>query len=271
MTDEDWKKFIKKEMEKSIDDVMAEIEADPKMKDVKPPEGMYEELMAMIHEDERQKIYEQLSDEDKELIQLGRAYKKRRSFDKFVVALAAVIVGLGLGSVCIGKDENFFRMIFSMIAGQDRAVVNSGDTEIVTYVAEEEVYEDIENEYGIIPVKLDYLPQGIKFKEAVVGSDIQSIYLYYGAKNKTQITYIIRPNYRESSVATVIEDDKLQEYTMLVGGNEVLLTEYNIEESNENRWLILWMYKDVQYTLNITNMEQAEVEKVIKTLGFLSD
>ena len=109
MKDEDWKEFIKKEMDKSIDDIMAEIEADPKMKDVKPPEGMYEELMEKIHEHERQTIYEQLSDEDKELIQLGKVYKKKRRFDRFVVALAAMIVGLWLGTVCIGENENVFK------------------------------------------------------------------------------------------------------------------------------------------------------------------
>ena len=70
MKDDDWKEFIKKEMDKSIDDIMAEIEADPKMKDVKPPEGMYEELMEKIHEHERQTIYEQLSDEDKKFVKV---------------------------------------------------------------------------------------------------------------------------------------------------------------------------------------------------------
>ena len=39
--DDDWKEFISKEVEESLDKVMAEIEADPKMKDVKSPEEMY--------------------------------------------------------------------------------------------------------------------------------------------------------------------------------------------------------------------------------------
>ena len=111
MKDEDWKEFIKKEMDKSIDDIMAEIEADPKMKDVKPPEGMYEELMEKIHEHERQTIYEQLSDEDKELIQLGKVYKKKRRFDRFVVVLAAMIVGLWLGTVCIGDEGDILGLM----------------------------------------------------------------------------------------------------------------------------------------------------------------
>ena len=147
MSDEDWKEFIKKEMGKSIDDIMAEIEADPKMKDVKPPEGMYEELMEKIHEHERQTIYEQLSDEDKELIQLGKVYKKKRRFDRFVVILAAMIVGLWLGTVCIGHEGDVFRTISTLFTRQDRTVVNSEDTEHITHVKEEEVYEKIESTY----------------------------------------------------------------------------------------------------------------------------
>ena len=149
MKDEDGKEFIKKEMGKSIDDIMAEIEADPKMKDVKPPEGMYEELMEKIHEHERQTIYEQLSDEDKELIQLGKVYKKKRRFDRFVVILAAMIVGLWLGTVCIGENDNVFRMISTLFTKEDRTMVNSEDTELITHVKEEYVYQKIKYTYGV--------------------------------------------------------------------------------------------------------------------------
>lgn len=269
MSDEDWKEFIKKEMGKSIDDIMAEIEADPKMKDVKPPEGMYEELMEKIHEHERQTIYEQLSDEDKELIQLGKVYKKKRRFDRFVVILAAMIVGLWLGTVCIGDEGDVLRFMKQILTGGEQSVSDTGKTEITYYDEEEELYEAIEKEYGFSPVKLNYLPADTAFKEAVFCEDIQAIYMYYGVEKKADITYIIRPNYREASIVTVIEDDKLQEYTLNVSGIEVLLTEYNIAETNENRWSILWAYQDVQYLLNITNREQVEVEKVVNTLRFI--
>ena len=268
MTDEEWKKFIKKEMEKSIDDVMAEIEADPKMKDVKPPEGMYEELMAMIHEDERQKIYEQLSDEDKELIQLGREYKKKRLFDKFIVALAAVIVGLGLGSVCIGEDENVINTLTRILVGREQDVADSGKTETIQYFEEEAVYERIQEEYGFNPVKLRYLPANTSFYEAVFSKDLQSINMIYEVGDETSIVYVIRPNYRETSFGTDIEDEKRQEYTMNVNNIDIAITEYNIVESGENRWSVNFVYQDVQYLLRVTNMVQKEVEMIVGNLVF---
>lgn len=269
MTDEDWKEFIAKEMEKSLDDVMAEIEADPKMKDVKPPEGMYDELMEMIHEHERQEIYEQLSDEDKELIQLGKEYKKKRRFDRFVVVLAAMIVGLWLGSVCIGDEGDILRFMKQILTGGEQSVSDTGKTEITHYDEEEELYEVIEKEYGFIPVKLNYLPQKTVFKEAVFCPDIQGVNLYYLTDGEASVIYTIRPNYRESSLATVIEDKKIQEYVLVVNGVEITLKEYEIRDSGENRWSIYFNYENVQYMLRLTDIEQQEVEKIVNDLSFV--
>ena len=268
MKDEDWKEFIKKEMDKSIDDIMAEIEADPKMKDVKPPEGMYEELMEKIHEHERQTIYEQLSDEDKELIQLGKVYKKKRRFDRFVVVLAAMIVGLWLGTVCIGDEGDIFRTISTLFTRQDRTVVNSEDTEHITYVEEEDVYEKVEQTFGITPVKLGYLPLKTVFYEATFIPDLQGVNMIYEIEGESSLKYIIRPNYRESSFGIIYEDEKIQEYTIVVCDTDILITEYNIVETGENRWQVSFEYQEVQYLLSITNMEQREVEKIVNNLGF---
>ena len=268
MSDEDWKEFIKKEMGKSIDDIMAEIEADPKMKDVKPPEGMYEELMEKIHEHERQTIYEQLSDEDKELIQLGKVYKKKRRFDRFVVVLAAMIVGLWLGTVCIGHEGDILGLMNRIFDKGEEVIIDSDSVEPIVYVEESEVYEKIEKDYGFTPVKLEYIPADTYFKEGAFSADMQGINMYYVKNGKTHIIYTIRPNYREASFAIINEDEKKQEYSMVVQDVEILLTEYNVEETGEKRWLLHWTHENVQYLLRITNVEQIEVEKIVKELAF---
>ncbi len=269
MKDEDWKEFIKKEMEKSIDDVMAEIEADPKMKDVKPPEGMYEELMEKIHEHERQTIYEQLSDEDKELIQLGKVYKKKRRFDRFVVILAAMIVGLWLGSVCIGDGGDILSIVSTRFFGNDKTEINSDNVDPILYTEEEKVIEEIEDKYGFTPVKLEYLPKGIVFEQANFGTGLQGVNMFYMADNKVKIVYIVRPNYRDASLGTVVEDEKIQEYMMSVENVEIKIIEYYIAESGKNRWAVSFEYQNVQYLLRITDMEQQEVEKIVKDLCFM--
>ncbi|MEE0883823.1 MAG: DUF4367 domain-containing protein, partial [Faecalimonas sp.] len=252
----------------SIDDIMAEIEADPKMKDVKPPEGMYEELMSKIHEHERQIIYDQLSDEDKELIQLGKVYKKRRKFDRFVVALAAVIVGLWLGSVCIGDEGDVFSIVSTRFFGKDKTEINSDNVEPILYSEEEKVIEEIQHKYGFTPVKLDYLPYDIGFVNAVFSTDMQGINMVYEMEGGTSLKYIIRPNYREASFGIVYEDKKIQEYTIVVCDTDILITEYHVVETGQNRWRISFEYQEVQYLISITNMEQREVEKIVNNLGF---
>lgn len=267
--DEDWKEFISKEMEKSLDEVMDEIEADPEMKDVQSPEGMYDNVVAMIREHEQQEAYEQLSDEDKELIQLGRVYKKQRRFDKFVVALAAVIVGLGIGSVCMGENENIFRMISSMFVGQEQVVVNSDDTENLTYIEEDEAYAKIEKKFKFTPVRLEYLPQQTVFHEAIFSNDMQYVNMIYIKNNETSIIYSMRPNYRESSYGIVIEDAKIQEYKMYVEDVEITVVEYNIAETGASKWSARFVHQDVYYMLRLNNMQQGEVEKVLTNLRFL--
>lgn len=267
--DEDWKEFISKEMEKSLDEVMDEIEADPEMKDVQSPEGMYDNVVAMIREHEQQEAYEQLSDEDKELIQLGRVYKKQRRFDKFVVALAAVIVGLGIGTVCMGENENIIKYISRMLFGEERVAINSGNTEPIMYLDEYEAYKTIEETYGFNPVELRYLPEKTVFQEAYFGTDVQGINLFYGIGDEASIIYIIRPNFREASLGTIIEDNKKQEYSMDINGVDITIMEYSIEESGENRWSIYFEYQNVQYMLRITDMEQDDVEKILNDLCFM--
>lgn len=266
---DDWKELIATEMQRDLDAVMDEIESDPAMKDIEAPEEMYDNVMAMIDEHEKQKIYEQLSDEDKELIQLGKVYKKQRKFDKFVVALAAVIVGLGIGSVCIGEGENILRFFSQILNGEEQTFSDSGTTELVYFVGEEDTYVQIQDTYGFSPVKIEYLPQNIVFHEAVLGTDMQGINIYYGTDDETNIVYIIRPNYRDTSLGTVVEDEKEQEYVMSVDDVEIIIKKYKIVETGESRWTASFVYQNVQYLLRITNMEQGEVEKIIKDLCFV--
>lgn len=265
---DDWKELIAKEMQKDLDEVMDEIESDSSMKDIEAPEEMHDNLMAMIDEHEAQKAYEKLSDEDKELIQLGKVYKRKRMFDRFVVVLAAVIVGLWLGTVCIGREKNILNFMSRILTDREQVISDSGNTETIQYFEEEIAYEKIEQEYGFSPVKLKYLPKDTAFYEATVSIDMQSINMIYEMGENTSIIYVIRPNYREASFGTDIEDEKMQEYEMVVNDVIITITEYNVIESGKNRWSVQFVYQDIQYLLRITNMEQGEVEMIINNLGF---
>ena len=271
MTDEELKKIVQQGMEAELEEVeriLAAIDADPVLRNVQAPPELREKVFAQIREYEEQKRLEQLSEEDREYIRLGKIYRKRRKWNKVAVLIAAVVAILALGTVSMGEDKNILNLLKQMLTGGEQTVSDSGSTEPTQYIVEEDVFEKIENTYAITPVKLRYLPEKTVFQEAIFCSDIQEINLYYGTANKASIIYTIRPNYRESSFATIIEDKKIQEYTRLFDDVEIGFTEYCIEENGESRWIITWMHQDVQYQINATGVQQEEIEKIANTLEF---
>ena len=273
MTDEQLKRLVKEGMEWDAEEIMKIINSDPTLKDVKCPEVVHDRLFEQIRLYEEQKAQEardRLSHEDKELLRLGTICRRRRKWNRYVVLAAALVAVLAVGTVSMGHGENIFSVITKMFAGREQTVVDSGDTDPYTILVEEETYEKVEEEYGFVPIKLEYLPDGIEFQEATVGNEIQGINLIYGTKDKADIIYIIRPNYRDASFVTDIEDEKVQEYQMNINDVEVSVKEYLIVDSGENRWTVHFEYQDVQYLLRITNMKQEIVEKIVKDLYFVN-
>lgn len=265
MNDE-WKKFIQEEMEREAELIMQEVNSDPAMKDVKAPEGMYESLMEQIREYEEEQKLAHLTEEERELLRLGKIYRKRRKLSRWAVLIAAAVALFAIGTISMGENESILQILSRYLLGDEQVVSDSGSIEPIKYIDEEEVYVKIDEEYGFVPVKLEYLPEDTEFLESDFYSDMQEVYMYYGVGDEANLIYCIKPNYRESSHSTVIEDEKKQEYTMGVNDTVITVKEYLIAESSNNRWLVTWVYQDVQYTLNITGEEQNEVEQIVNSL-----
>lgn len=271
MTDEELKQLIKDAQDeemKEIEEILAAIDADPVLREVQAPPELREKVFAQIREYEEQKRLESLSEEDREWIRLGKIYRKRRKWNKVAVLIAAVVTLLAIGTVSMGENESILSYFKKMFAGGEQTFSDSGSTEPTLFIEEEDVFGELEEKYEFTPVRLWHLPEKTFFQEAVFCEDAQGVNIYYGTKDKANIIYIIRPNYREASLGTIIEDEKVQEYIMTVNDVKISLTEYIIEDSGENRWSIGFVYENVQYLLRITNMEQAEVEKIVNHLGF---
>lgn len=271
-----WDKFLRNLMEddSELDElefvdpelILEEINKDPELRNVKAPEELHDRVFAQIREYEEQKRIATLTDEEKELLRLGKIYRKRRKMGRYGVLVAAAVALFAIGTISMGENESILQILSRYLLGDEQVVSDSGSIEPIQYIDEEEVYLKIDEEYGFAPVKLEYLPENVVFQEAVFGADMQEVYLYYGFKDEANLIYCIKPNYRESSYSTVIEDEKKQEFTMENNDTIITVKEYFITESSSNRWLVSWVYQDVQYTLNITNKEQGEVEQIVNSL-----
>lgn len=267
MNDESTKEY-REELVKSAKCIMEEVNADQDVVDRPLPPHMHEKIMWRIRAYETGYGQERLSAEETEFIRLGKLYKKKRKMRKYFVLAAAVIGVLAFGITSIGENDKIFGIFKRDTLGREQTQVNLGESvEPDEDLTEEQAYEEIESIYGFYPVKLDYLPDGIGFLEAELNGEIARIYMLYGEEQEVKISYIIRPNYKESSWGKDIEDELLEEYEMQVKDVTLHLQRYRVEDGVE-RWIVEFKDESASYSLMMMNLEKTEVEKIVNNLYF---
>lgn len=273
MEDKKLMQFLQDEMNREADLIMEEVYSEPSMRDVVAPEEIYDNLMQQIHEYEEEQANKksQISEEEQELIRLGKLYKKKRSRRKYYVLLLAGVVVLAYGITSIGGGKKVFTEMKRMLGDKAQTVVNTQDEEgkVVDEIADVgEAYRKIDEEFDINPVKMYYLPEGMEFSEGVIEEESQSARLYYDDNKSGKITYYVFTNHRTGSMSIDVEDKEINKYEKEIGGTTVKVTEYLIEESNTRRWQVEFAHDDSQYLLRMTGIESEEVEKIIENLYF---
>lgn len=267
MNDKTTKEY-REELVKSAKCIMEEVNADQDVVDRPLPPHMHEKIKQRIDAYEAKRETERLSAEEVEFIRLGKLYKKKRKMRKYFVLAAAVIGVLAFGITSMGENEKIFGMFKRDTLGREQTQINSEEgTKPVESLGEEEAYEEIEDKFGFYPVKLDYLPDGIGFLEADINEEITRIHMLYGDNQDVKISYIIRPNYKESSWSKDVEDDLLEEYEMQVSDVTLHLQRYRVENDVE-RWVVEFKYESTSYSLMMMNLEKSEVEKIVSNLYF---
>ena len=211
---------------------------------------------------------ERFSAEEKELLRLGKLYKKKRRMRKYLVLVAAVVCALAFGVTSMGGPKRVYESFQTSVLGRDRTGVDTGEkTEFVENVSEEEAFQQIEDEFDFYPVKPIYKPDGVEVLEMNIGEEVQGIDLLYGKDDEVIFSYFIRPNYRNGSYGTDIEDDVINKYTVQNGNVDVVVKQYSVEDNN-NRWSGEFVYQDVHYFIVATDIGQEEFEKIVKNLNF---
>lgn len=263
-----------------MESLIAEMNQHPEVMNEPLPENLHKELWRDIREykEEQAEAVSQkpepevtrLTDEEKELIQLGKIYKRKKKNKKFYVLIAAIIGAMTFGITSMGGPEKVFERFGFGISNRDQEQINSKDSvDAIETVSEEEIYQQIEDEYGFWPVRLDYLPEGMEFLEASDGEDLQSTQLIYGKDNEVNINYLIRPNYRESSIGKDVEDKHIEEYNLVVNDVNICVNQYLFENASEERWTAEFLYDDVQYFIRGIDLTKQEFEEILKNLNFL--
>lgn len=272
MDDEKLKRLLQEEMQRDADNIMKEVNSDPRMKDVVAPEIIREKLFAQIREYEEQKAHTQLSEEDKELIRLGKKYKKNRKKGKFLILIAAVVGAMGVGVVSMGGPKRIWTEVEGMIAGKEQTYTDTDGErtgETIT-ISEEEAYQQVEDAFGVFPVRLDYMPDNMKYVEFSLAKEIQNAQCIYEGKKGEVVIYQMQPNHRLNSWGGDMDDKFLEEYTKEVRGVNVEVKRYQVEETKGEKWEVKFEFREVQYSLLISGVKESEVEKIVENLHLYS-
>lgn len=303
---ENMEKLLKSELKKEAEEILADVEAEESLKDVSIPEEMDDVLREMIQKMESVKALEKmLPEKDQEALRLGREILalgdaddngndckdeneddsepesvrtsgkavvryRRRLRKAYLLVAVVVIMVLAVGMTSIGGTPFFMKIKKQFIGDRDMVKVNTerdGEKEgIVSNNDEEEFYHKIEEEFGFVPVKIGYKPEGTTFLDYNIESKMPKGCLLY-EYNDAIIEYRVLVNYKEFSYSYDIEDQLIEEYDVEVDNVPIHIKKYLIDE-NKNEFVAQFKYRETVYVLNGV-MEKEEFEKIIENLIFL--
>lgn len=251
--------------------IMREVSKDKDLKRTEVPAAVHDAIFDEIRRKEEKweterRALEQISSENKELIRLGKIYQKDLHRRKYIILAAILVLAMSMSVTSFGGVDRMFHKISSMICGRSRETV---DTEGVKTLAEkeEEAFAEIEEMYGIVPVRMACLPSDWEFLEAIVLRDTLQVKVLYGVKGEIRVDYDIVLNYQEGSWSRDIEDELVREYVEYREGIEIDIREFEVENRG-TRWLLQFTHADLHYRIHIFDVEKEEMQTVLDYLYF---
>lgn len=248
---------LQKEVTKEAEEIEKEVSSHPELEDLKVTDKMEASLFNKIQEYEYDKRFKVV-------------YHKKKKRRYIIFALAAVIV-LVVGSAITGVGSKpYWKVIWDKLAGDGTAsITNVEDMESqeTEDIDEMGVYREIYEKFGIEPVRLRYLPNGMALKNYFIDEDQRRAFLFY-QYNDQIIKYTIYMNDTDSSFAQKDLDVLVDKY--VIENNEVPIDieEYRVNDSTEKRLVAEFEYQHVQYQLKGIMRKDTFIE-IVENLFFL--
>lgn len=256
MNSQEMDRFTK--MQREAERLLELINADPCLKEEKAPKAVKEHVWKKLRRRE----------EEQELIQLGRVYKKKRSLRKYWLLAAAMVMALAFGVTSLGGAEKIFGYFDGHLLEKKQLHLDSNENiEPIYTMTEMQVYDKIEEKYGISPVRLNYIPEDVRFNSVNMMDAAMMVSMDYCRGDYVTITYSIRPNFQDSTLSCVIDGELLETYEIAIDDTVLTVSEYDLSE-NDPCWVVQFTYQDVHYELTLLQMEESEAKQVIESLYF---
>ena len=279
--------FLEEQMRKEAEQIEKELEDNPEIAALSPDDSAKEKLYERIEEYERQQAVRRLSPEDQEALRLGRQIQKekaaeeeaaagvkagrgKRRFLKRLAGVAAVfVIVAAVGITGVGGPDRVMEVAQQLFGGREVTRVQSDDKDILEYGEDEEeiAYQEIKDKLGIDPVRIANNSIGLKYNSIEIDNQLGTAVVFY--EQDTQIvSYIITCAQNEEVWGFDVEDTFIQEYPYNREEVKILIREYKISETGEQKYTASFNYRDVHYQLTGI-MEKGEMEEILNNLHFL--
>lgn len=246
---------LKEEVDKEAQEIEKQVESRKDLDDLKVSEDMETSLFNKIQEYEYDKRIKKV---------VHRSKKKRRLF----LALAAVLI-LVCGSVITGTgSKSYWKVLWDRVMGEENLSyidVEKMDSQETEDLDEVEIYRDITNKLGIVPLVLTYLPENMFLSEYEIDEAQNRAVLVY-EYNGQMIRYSMYMNDTDSSLGQIEVDRITDEYDIrLESGIVFHITEYFLDDTDRIRFMAETEYRDAQYQL-MGIIEKEKFENIVKNI-----
>ena len=248
---------LENEMKKEAEQIEKKVREDKSLDDITVSDEMEKELFNKIQDYEYDKRH-------KKVIR-----KKKKS--KLVIGVLAAVLILVCGSVMTSVgSKSYWKTLWNKEAGDetlsyvDVENMESIETEDIDEVG---VYKEIAKVMGNYLVRMEYKPRSMILKRYTIDKEQRMAVLFYQYGEEV-IKYYMYTNSTDSSFGEKTVDQLLDEYEFQNGMHSILVKQYEIKDSDEERYIAEFEYKDIHYQIKGT-IEKEEFEKILENLFFM--
>ena len=232
-------------------------------------------------QEEQQKpaVYDMLSEADREALAFGyqmqkkeqKRKEKRKKRNRRLKHVSAAVVALVLVGGIGFSTEASRRWIFQV---GDAIVENFGVSIKNNFVEEENririwneneetALQEIKQKVDISPVKLMYLPQGMRFLSYDIDTESLCANIFYEYRDSMFIVYMF--NNETENVFYYHVDEKLKEKEKIVTEQNIIISVYESEYKGAKSCMASFEH-DGDYYYCVSSIEYSEIKKILKYL-----
>lgn len=246
-------------------------------------ERIHTKLREQIAAYENEKIYAQLSEEDRKALELGKELMRKQEDEAaekkvihkkpvriYLVIAVAVVMTMAFGVTSIGGPRRIIKMMTSSVGDREVEKVNTNeDNKVIEKEREEEAYQEIKEAFGVDPVRILIYPTEMHYTSVEIDDALLTAEIIYKYHDKN-VAYLISADYTKSSLGVDAEDECVDQYTITKDGVKIEIKEYEVGKKKEKQFSAKFSYKGLEYYL-IGTMEKEDFEKIVKNLYFFSN